>query len=579
MKARVQVMLLVGVLCWVVATSAADGRWVYTYEDDFSTEKAKDDSYDHSIFWPEDGSPPAEPYLFYTVNVEPPGGLGFAGYQGDEARLAYCFPLEPGGPPEMFGVLELDIFQWQSGGYLAVQLSGDGEIWTWGILLEFGHQRIPLASTQGTCYARFLGNGAVIDNLQVRIVEAAEVLYVDDDAPYDPGPGDPSVSDPLEDGTLAHPFDAIQEAIDLVQDGVEIVVADGIYTGTGNKNIDFLGKGLTVRSANGPADCVIDCENQGRGFYFHNAEPNVAVLAGFTITNGGDVSRGAGVYCDNAWPTIANCVITSNVAVGMSESACGGGICCVHLSPLIVNCVIAQNRAESYTGLPCYGGGVYCEDSHPTIADCTIALNVAVGGDGTSGGGVYCSNSSPTITNCILWADTPQEIHVESGSPAVTYCDVLGGWPGTGNINADPQFAGPMDPRLSAGSPCIDAGDNTGVPDDYADLDGDGVVYERTPLDLAGNTRFADDPLTDDTGVPDPPDYPDVVDMGACEFQYCFGDLDGDGDVDLTDLSILLGNYGMTSGAEYEDGDLDGDGDVDLSDLSALLSVYGATCP
>ena len=58
----------------------------------------------------------------------------------------------------------------------------------------------------------------------------------------------------------------------------------------------------------------------------------------------------------------------------------------------------------------------------------------------------------------------------------------------------------------------------------------------------------------------------------------CPGDLDGDGDVDLTDLATLLSNYGMTSGATYEDGDLDGDEDVDLSDLAALLAVYGTTC-
>ena len=59
----------------------------------------------------------------------------------------------------------------------------------------------------------------------------------------------------------------------------------------------------------------------------------------------------------------------------------------------------------------------------------------------------------------------------------------------------------------------------------------------------------------------------------------CPGDLDGDGDIDLSDLSQLLAHYGITSGASYEDGDLDGDGDVDLSDLSALLAVYGTTCP
>ncbi len=57
----------------------------------------------------------------------------------------------------------------------------------------------------------------------------------------------------------------------------------------------------------------------------------------------------------------------------------------------------------------------------------------------------------------------------------------------------------------------------------------------------------------------------------------CPADLDGDGQVGLSDLSILLNNFG-TTGASPADGDLDGDGDVDLVDLSALLAVFGTSC-
>ena len=57
------------------------------------------------------------------------------------------------------------------------------------------------------------------------------------------------------------------------------------------------------------------------------------------------------------------------------------------------------------------------------------------------------------------------------------------------------------------------------------------------------------------------------------------GDLNGDGNVDLSDLAKLLANYGTTAGASYQDGDLDQDGDVDLTDLAELLAAYGTTCP
>jgi hypothetical protein len=61
----------------------------------------------------------------------------------------------------------------------------------------------------------------------------------------------------------------------------------------------------------------------------------------------------------------------------------------------------------------------------------------------------------------------------------------------------------------------------------------------------------------------------------------CFGDLDGDGHIDSSDLAILLANYGTTSGATYADGDIypaGGDGMVNMSDLGELLPIHRTSC-
>lgn len=60
--------------------------------------------------------------------------------------------------------------------------------------------------------------------------------------------------------------------------------------------------------------------------------------------------------------------------------------------------------------------------------------------------------------------------------------------------------------------------------------------------------------------------------------EACTGDLDGNGNVNLSDLAELLGHYRITSGATYPDGDLDRDGDVQLDDLAELLGSYGTSC-
>ena len=96
----------------------------------------------------------------------------------------------------------------------------------------------------------------------------------------------------------------IQAGIDAASDGDTVSVADGIYTGDGNRNLDFKGKAITVKSENGPSNCIIDCEGNGRGFYFHSNETEKSVVSGFTITNGSGIVFGGGIYCDHSSPTI-----------------------------------------------------------------------------------------------------------------------------------------------------------------------------------------------------------------------------------------------------------------------------------
>lgn len=75
----------------------------------------------------------------------------------------------------------------------------------------------------------------------------------------------------------------------------------------------------------------------------------------------------------------------------------------------------------------------------------------------------------------------------------------------------------------------------------------------------------------------------DALDLPGCRLPGCIDavadrDMDGDCDVDSTDLALLLGNFGTTIGATNAMGDCDGDGDVDSTDLAYLLSAFGTNC-
>jgi len=408
--------------------------------------------------------------------------------------------------------------------------------------------------------------------------EAHGTVYVDDDAPNDPAPGDPERSDPDENGSLEHPFDSIGESLGVAVSGDEILVRAGVYTGTLNRDMNTQGRELMIRGEAGPDACIVDLEDAGLAFTLVPLADSSAVIEGFSFINGRRALK-----ADGGTPVIANCVFANN-----EDNTIGGGaVCCVRTRAAFVNCMFAGNVATR-------GGAVYCWNGRPVcFRGCTFTGNQASRYSGAIGVGY----GFITMTNCILWgneAPVGAELGGNLGADgvlSVSFCNVAGGidgfyldtyypptieW-GPGNIDVDPLFADPNDGdfRLLPGSPCIDAGANALVPPDYADLDGDGNDWGLTPFDLDYEGRFFDDPNTPDTGCGGTP----VVDMGACEFggtgpTPCVGDIDGDRDVDLSDLAALLASYNCDGG-----GDLDCDGDTDLADLAALLAGYGVECP
>ena len=378
--------------------------------------------------------------------------------------------------------------------------------------------------------------------------------------------------------TTAYP--TIQAAIDAAEDGDTVLVADGTYTGQGNKNISFDGKHITLKSASGPSKCIIDLQGSGRGFEFYSLENWNSVLSGFSIVNGDcgiyiccesaptiincviriDMNSAIGIDISNANPTISGCTIYGNdekkykegINIGVSSvnitnceiSNTETGIDCYSSTLTITNCNIKNNSGgidgSSSTinlinstiidgesrGIVCNGcqlnitssniygnndsgidlascssvnitssnissnisgsfykkgGGIYSSNSHLVVTNCLFNNNVA----STEGGAIYSVLSEPkmfpvitnctfvnnkasssgggvrtfcgiaNITNSIFWNNSPDQI---DGNGIVTYSDVQGGYPGTGNINTNPVFVSSTDYHLKSNSPCIDKG-------------------------------------------------------------------------------------------------------------------------
>jgi len=239
-------------------------------------------------------------------------------------------------------------------------------------------------------------------------------------------------------------FPTIQAAIHATVDGDVVELGDGVFTGDGNRDLDYVGRAITIRSRSGdPGACVLDCQgavhHDHQGVRFRSAEGPASVFEGVTITRAyrNHPTEGAGIDCAGASPTIRNCVFRGNAA----EYDGAGFYCRDGGSPTLSLCVFAENESDAGAA------ALYAEEASPRLEDCRFTSNV--GEEGAAilfvrcdpapallrcefqqntalwGGAIACRRSSPSLMDCsfsLNAATLGGAVDVQDSAPQLEGC-------------------------------------------------------------------------------------------------------------------------------------------------------------
>ncbi len=275
------------------------------------------------------------------------------------------------------------------------------------------------------------------------------------------------VSVPIERGSLlvyadgSGDYPTIQAAIEASIEGNLILLADGVFTGEGNRDLDVRGKPITIESQSGnAAACIIDCEGSElephRGFLFHTTEGPSTILRNITIRNGWALGAGGAIACTGASPMVTGCSFFDNNATMR-----GGAIDCENSQLAMAYCEFAGNTSGS-------GGAIALALSAVTVSNCTFYGNA-----GAAGGCVYLESGQGTFERDIFSFSTEGAAFACGApeAPVLSCCDVYGNaggdWVGciasllgtSGNFASDPAFCSPIDRDFALWnfSPCQQA--------------------------------------------------------------------------------------------------------------------------
>ena len=225
----------------------------------------------------------------------------------------------------------------------------------------------------------------------------------------------------------------IQAAVTAAGNGDTILVAPGIYTGEGNRDITIEGKSVVIIAEQDASSTVIDCEGSEnephRAFLIRNQASSNTIIEGFTIRGGYNTS-GAAIYCTSASPTFKFCIFYGN-----QSTLSGGAIRCKNSSPSLINCTFVANAAQT-------GGAIFgLASSSPYLENCIIAFSGSGESIATADG-----SSQPLLSCCNIFGnaggDWERAISDQANSE--------------GNLSVDPQFCDPDNLifSLKTSSPC-----------------------------------------------------------------------------------------------------------------------------
>ncbi|MAE71289.1 MAG: hypothetical protein CME06_12585 [Gemmatimonadetes bacterium] len=185
----------------------------------------------------------------------------------------------------------------------------------------------------------------------------------------------------------------------------------------------------------------------------------IASISGTTISANRAGGAGGAIYAEEHDRDIDIDIEAVDLRDNFADGD-GGAVFCLDAAIDLVGCILTGNSSGGK------GGAIHVAgEASPSVqlASCTVTENEAA----VAGGALFVdagswrteSDSAPIAAiGSIFWANQPDEF---LGDGIVTrYCDVLGGRPGLGNIDADPRFTSfhGVDLLLAPASPCIDTG-------------------------------------------------------------------------------------------------------------------------